>query len=129
MKEILSEWLEFSEDIVASDYAGNEQLESLRYKTQEAIKAIPIEPPVKVMATGIRENLYQQLRSQISIYAGKRDGGLATLQDLYNNLNEDKPIICECCKQEIDGKGGHLTGCEIVKEYFKLFRGESSHSA
>ena len=48
MKEILSEWLEFSEDIVASDYAGNEQLESLRYKTQEAIKAIPIEPPVIV---------------------------------------------------------------------------------
>lgn len=46
MKEILEEWLEFSKDIVASDFAGNEQLEILRHKTQEAIKAIPIEPPV-----------------------------------------------------------------------------------
>lgn len=83
-----------------------------------------VEPPVMPMDDTIKM-LYEKLRAQISIYAGKKDGGLATLQDLYGALNDGETIICECCGQRITGKGGHLTGCDIVKKYFKVF----GHSA
>lgn len=91
-------------------------------------KAIQVQAKVSTMATETRERLYQQLRSQISIYAGKRDGGLATLQDLYNKLETGETITCECCGCKINGKGRHLAECQIVKDYFEFFTDESSHA-
>jgi len=67
--------------------------------------------------------------AQISVYAGKRDGGLATLQDLVYKLGEGEKVICECCGHKMNGRGGHNPECEIVKHYFEFFKDESSQSA
>ena len=69
----------------------------------------------------IREHLYEQLKAQIAIYSGRKDGGLAVLQNMFCDLNEDKDIVCECCNQKITDKGMHKSNCEIVTNYFNVF--------
>lgn len=96
MKELLEDWLEFSKDIVASDFAGNEQLEILRHKTQESIKAIPIEPPVMQNFADIKI----EIARMIDEYERKRissndrptrisfEGSIVGLIELRDNLSK-----------------------------------------
>jgi len=102
-----------------SDYENGEYCIG-ENKVRQFLESIPMQAVVMPMDDTIKI-LYEKLRAQISIYAGKKDGGLATLQDLYSAINDGETIICECCGQRITGKGGHLTGCDIVKRYFKAF--------
>ena len=89
----------------------------------------PVQAEVMPLATEIREHLFQQLMAQISVYSGKRDGGLATLQDLFYKLDKGEKIICDCCGHEVNGRDRHQAECEIVKHYFKYLKDESSQSA
>lgn len=69
----------------------------------------------------IREELFQKLMNQISIYSGRMNGGLATLQDLFHKLNNGEKIVCECCGNRVDGEGGHESNCMIVEKYQEVF--------
>jgi hypothetical protein len=69
----------------------------------------------------ISKELYEKLRIQISIYSGKLDGGLASLQDMYHKMNNKEKVICECCGNVINGDGGHDKNCKIVLKYNQVF--------
>lgn len=67
--------------------------------------------------------LYEKLKAQISIYSGKKDGGLASLQDMYTKMDLGKKVICDCCGNKINGKNGHHDkSCPIVKKYNEMFK-------
>lgn len=66
-----------------------------------------LEKPVMPLATDMREHLFQQLKAQISVYAGKKDGGLAILQDVIHKLVNGEEIVCESCGHKINGNGRH----------------------
>jgi hypothetical protein len=75
-----------------------------------------------VKEMSVLETLYFQLTAQIAIYAGQRNGGLATLQDYVGKRDHQQPVICECCGGELSGHtGGHKEDCAIVAHYFTLF--------
>ena len=48
MDEILKEWLDFTKDTIILNHNLDDKLEALRHKTQEAIKAIPMDAEVIV---------------------------------------------------------------------------------
>lgn len=60
-----------------------------------------------------------KLMAQISVYAGRYDGGLATLQDYVHKMETGQKIICQACNQEI--KKSHAHNCPIVLAYLRLF--------
>lgn len=68
----------------------------------------------------IREGLLAKLMAQISIYSGKKDGGLANLQDMVHKLTKGEAIHCERCERDVFAEG-HTEGCIIVSEYEKIF--------
>lgn len=66
------------------------------------------------------KRLLQKLKIQISIYSGRKLGGLSTLQDMYHKLKDNDKIVCESCGNRIDKGGRHNQNCEIVKNYIKI---------
>ena len=58
-----------------------------------------------------------KLQAQISIYSGRKTGGLVALQDMVRRMENDESTICECCGGE--GYRGrtpwHSEDCPIVK--------------
>lgn len=68
----------------------------------------------------MRDSLLDRIMAQVSVYSGRKDGGLATLQDLHEKLRTRQAIVCECCNQNL--VYGHAWNCEIVKNYTELFK-------
>ena len=71
------------------------------------------------------DELLDKLTAQISVYSGRKVGGLAALQDLIHRMESEERTVCECCGGE--GYRGrtpwHKDDCPIVKKYKTVFGG------
>jgi len=64
-----------------------------------------------------REHLLEVMMRQVAIYAGRVDGGLATLQSLMRKAETGETITCESCGVESAGIARHEADCAIVIKY------------
>ena len=68
------------------------------------------------------EYLFYKLMAQISVYSGKKDGGLANLQDYIAERSMGQIIRCEICGGAGSDTARHKEDCGIIQNYNKYFK-------